>query len=742
MRKKILFGLMILMSIFCLNNEGNCDELFNFFSSKCSERKCFSLVDTWKLKPIPGEIDRQMLSYDYDDSDWLSVEIPHQWQMLAQFENKYAGRMLYRYKFDFQPKPGKTYYLRFEGVFYKSNIWLNGWYLGRNEGYFAPFEFDITNHLREKNILVVEVICDYEKDLKHKKQIMGVFGQWDVINKHRNPGGIWLPVGIIETGKARFRHLWMGTLALEGENARVMLYGEMRSKVLKVAPYTIAVDFEPYNFKGKSYHFEFELKGEPGVNYFKKEFVLEKPALWWSWDRGEPNLYTVKISAYLKDEVQDTEVIVTGIRTIEIRCPLGRKKNCWQFYLNGKPIYIRGNNYAPSDVYLARTSKDTIEKDIKLMKESYYNMIRVHAHIDHPHLYYACDEAGIMVWQDFPLQWGYDKSILKQAKKQAMEMVWLLGSHPSVVIWNCHNEPFTSAKNFLFGDWNVKKLDPELKNVIKTLDPTRPVNLASGLLNKTDCHTYFGWYMFKVDDFPKLFQLFPKWTAFFTEFGAQAFPNYENAIKFMSPNLNQINWQELEEYYLLQKKIMDKYVPLQPGMDLKEYIIATQDYQARLLEYHIDQLRSRKYQQNWGCIAFLFNDSQPAITWSVVDWWRSPKKGYYAIKESFQPVYAMTRWKFAPYKLKQKIQLPIYLVNDYLKSYPATLKAEISLKDKKLFEKSWKVELAPDMPATLIDIINFKPEKPGDYQLLLTITAPGLDPPSKNLTVLKVGKKK
>jgi len=213
----------------------------------------FSLSRTsWKLKPVSGEINKELLSYDYDDSDWLSVEMPNQWQMLAQFENKYAGRMIYRHRFDFKPKPGKSYYLHFDGVFYKCNVWLNGWYLGRNEGYFAPFEFDITNHLRKKNILVMEVICDYEKDPKHKKQIMGVFGQWDVINKHRNPGGIWLPVGIIETGKARFRHLWVGTLALEGENARVMLYGEMRSKVLKVLLILSLLILSPLILKGKA----------------------------------------------------------------------------------------------------------------------------------------------------------------------------------------------------------------------------------------------------------------------------------------------------------------------------------------------------------------------------------------------------------------------------------------------------------------------------------------------------------
>jgi len=696
----------------------------------------------WRLKPFTGEMDQTWLKYDFDDSGWLAQEQPGQWQMLPEFEFQQFGPMAYRLKFDFQAQPGKTYYLRFNGVFYSCNVWLNGYYLGRHSGYFAPFEFETTNQLRPKNILLVSVENNDQEGEHLKTRITGVFGYWDVISPLRNEGGIWRGVEIVETGRARFRHLWIGTTALAGEDARIMFYGEMRSQELKVAPYQITLDLEPENFSGRSYHLEFELQGEPGVNYFKKEFSLEKPALWNTWDRGKPNLYRVKVNSILDGRVQDQAEFLTGIRAIEKKCQPGEKKEglCWQFVLNGKPIFIRGNNYAPGDAFLARAGREVYEKDLKLAIGSFYNLLRVHAHIDRPEFYELCDRYGILLWQDFPLQGHYAESgqVWKAAREQAMEMVWLLGSHPSIALWSCQNEPAP-----LKSDWNVKTLDTELKRILTLTDPTRPVNLASGLILETDGHLYLGWYISEPDQLPKLLKMpmFKRLIIFVTEFGAQAFPNYENAIKFMDADLSKIIWPDLEKYYMLQKKIMDERVPLESGMDLKQYISATQDYQARIQKYHIDWLRSLKYTQNWGIVSFLFNDPEPNISWAVVDYWRSPKKAYYAIQQSFQPVYAFCRWQFAPYKKGSRVSLPVFVVNDLLECYSGEVRAEITRDGKTVYENKWQATLDSDMPAKQIGEITFKADSPGDYNLTLTLSAPGLDKPVENLTVLKVGGK-
>ena len=69
------------------------------------------------------------------------------------------------------------------------------------------------------------------------------------------------------------------------------------------------------------------------------------------------------------------------------------------------------------------------------------DLLRVHAHVARPELYDAADEAGLLLWQDMPLQWGYARSVRKQAVRQARKAVDLLGHHPSIALWCGHNEP-------------------------------------------------------------------------------------------------------------------------------------------------------------------------------------------------------------------------------------------------------------------------------------------------------------
>ena len=77
----------------------------------------------------------------------------------------------------------------------------------------------------------------------------------------------------------------------------------------------------------------------------------------------------------------------------------------------------------------------------RLAKEAGLDLLRVHAHVSRPELYDAADEAGLLLWQDFPLQWGTPAASAEQAVRQAREAVDLLGHHPSVAIWCGHNEP-------------------------------------------------------------------------------------------------------------------------------------------------------------------------------------------------------------------------------------------------------------------------------------------------------------
>ena len=179
-----------------------------------------------------------------------------------------------------------------------------------------------------------------------------------------------------------------------------------------------------------------------------------------------------------------------------------------------------------------------------------------------PEIYEAADERGLLLWQDFPLQWGYARGIRKQAGRQAEAMVDLLGHHPSVAIWCGHNEPLaldgmpSPGKFFALQElptWNKTVLDSTVKRAIERADGTRPVIAHSGVLphpgsGGTDTHIYFGWYHGEERDFPGFCAAVPRMARFVTEFGAQAVPVVDG---FMEPERwPDLDWERLGPHAL------------------------------------------------------------------------------------------------------------------------------------------------------------------------------------------------
>jgi len=759
------------------------------------------LSDNWRFKPVE-HFTSDYLAPDYNDADWLLVRVPSQWQSYPGLE-RYHGRGVYRLKFDFPAQMKMmVYHLRFGGVFYKAVVYLNGQRLGSHEGYFEPFEFDVSGLLKPKaNLLVVEVECLKEKRVTAKKQVLGVFGNWDVISSYRNPGGIWLPVQIVATCPAWLGKIRFTTLAVSPV-PRVRIEAEVlgRSMPGLVVNFTL----KPDNFNGKS----FILSAKVANGKAAGEYYLEGAQLWWTHDRGFPSCYllTVQLNGSMEtmqksmggegmkemmpkkqmdrgiavsgmaggksggksgepilvspvpmvSMTMDEKNLLTGIRTIEVQ-------DQFHFFLNGQSLYLKGNNYAPSMVYLSQTTPELVAKDIKMFQAAHYNMVRVHAHIDSPFFYEAADRGGVLLFQDGPFQWGYDHSIVEQAVIQTRAYVNLLYNHPAVALWSVHNEPLASGidltrpnlidawrtliTNLHWGkpEWNHLVLDPAMAEAVKALDPSRPVNLGSGMAC-CDSHIYFGWYGPEVDKFAAwaddTLKKNPHELKLITEFGAQAFPNPGLTRQMLgTEEITKMPRQKMKLEYMWQESNMNRHVRRSDYRDLAAYIEATQEYQARLLKYHIERLRILKYAPNYGVICFLHNDAQPAVSWAVVDVERNPKSAYFAVADALSPIWPMTKFQFAPYKKGETIVLPLYVANDELKAYKAGLTAAIFRGEKKLFENSWPVTLEPDMKTKLIDSLVFKPEQEGEYHLKLVLDVSGLDRPIENWTILKVSAK-
>ena len=578
-----------------------------------------------------------------------TMNIPTNWELSGL--HNYNGTIWFIRKFNFPFSFKDLTVLKFLGVDYFAEVWLNWNYLGGHEGYFSPFSFDISSTVKSNNILVVKVTSPFEIPGEvwpdHKKLIKGIFNHHDCrpgatskeFGQDQNTGGIWNDVFIEYDYKINIDNIKVYSSFSESEDkAEIKLninyYSSLGSEI------TYPVEFQIISPSGNQLKFKSEFQFKFGKNEAFHSISIESPELWWNWDLGIPNLYYLKFSSDFFNPYK----LKFGIRQV-------RLDDKQQFFINGKKLFLRGTNIIPTQ-FLSEFSYAKIKKIVSLMKEANINIVRVHAHVNRKEFYEECDKQGILVWQDFSLQWTYDESdsFRDNAVSQIKEMVSLLYNHPSIVFWCCHNEP---------GD-QINSLDPLLEEAVKSLDENRIVRRASNY----EEHAYDGWYWGEKEHYAAA-----PMGPLVTEFGAQALPELNSLKNFItSDELFPPNWKTWT-YHDFQIDQTFNIAKVQIGDSIESFIKNSQNYQADVLKTAIDFYRRKKFNGINGIFQFMFIDCWPSITWSVVDYYGKVKKGYMVLKTAYQPVYISINLRQNQYFSGAKLLFDIYIINDLYKKF-------------------------------------------------------------------------
>ncbi|NJN19226.1 MAG: glycoside hydrolase [Oscillochloris sp.] len=693
-----------------------------------------TLTTDWQIRPLDEF--RQGI-YPSGDEGWLAAQVPGHWQQIPGLEH-HAGKAVYRCRFTapaVDPALPRRW-LRINGAFYHMRSYLNGIDLGAHRGYFIPFEREASMLRADENELIVELDCPDERDKTGKTMITGVFSHWDCIAPGSNPGGLWLPVELHASGPLRLDHARLRTVTVVEDIAQIRF--DLMIDAAIAGPADVVITFTPRTFDGAIQRFVQRRKLRKGRQDLGGLFKLRDPRLWWTHDLGRPDLYDVQVELHHAGQLSDATTVTFGVRKFELRD--------WIPHLNGERFLIKGNNYPPGDVRIATVTRERVEHDLKLAQACHMNMLRIHAHVDHPVLYEAADCAGMLLWQDFPLQWLYDETVLEDARSQAVTMARLLGSHPSIAVWCMHNEPFliedtadeslttrllTYATGFGF-NWNRDVMDTQLKELVEAEDPTRPVVRSSGELNLpgvrpgTDTHAYFGWYRNygTLDAAEQMIKRLPANLRFVTEFGAQSFPNLANSLRFMPAEIKQQDVEQLAARHGFQPEIMDHWIPWRDTGSLAATIALSQAYQSEINRYYIDRLRYYKYRPTGGIVPFLLVDPYPAVLWSILDYWREPKQSYYAMQTAFRPQYAFCLLPPKKFALGEPIELPIYAVNDARRAMSG-LRVRSALHDPAgvlIAETVRLIDLPADCTTREVDRLRLTPPHPGEYSLTISFS--------------------
>ncbi|MGZ4675408.1 MAG: sugar-binding domain-containing protein [Acidimicrobiia bacterium] len=613
------------------------------------------LSGAWRVHVDDGDLARRFTATDYDDADWPTIDVPGHWQsnpLLATTD----GPVLYRRTVEPTELPaGQRRFLTFDGIFYFGDAWLDGHYLGATEGYFFPHTFEITRFARnapDAHTVAVEVANPPQTDRTAKRSITGVFSHWDNLDPEWNPGGIWRPVRIRDTGPVRIS--WLRVLCTEASEAR----GQLRLDVTvdpgvapPHAPVTLVstvVDESGTTLAEETTAVDLTRRGTT----LTVPIVVEGPPRWWPWRHGRQPRVHVEVRVLVDGVRSDHRRVTTAFRSVTVRD--------WQWWVNGEPIFVMGANHGPTRMALAEATRAELARDVELARLANLDLLRVHAHVTRPEFYDAADAAGLLLWQDFPLQWGYGRGARKQASRQAREMVDRLGHHPSIAMWCAHNEPLALAfqpgepitpgqaarvgASMFLPSWNKDVLDRSVSHAIHKADPTRSVDVHSGVFPGigsagTDTHFYFGWYHGEMDGLAPALRAMPRLARFVSEFGAQAVPR---TADFMEPERwPDLDWDHLFHRHACQKTRFDEYVPPAAFASFETWQLATQRYQAALIQLQVEDLRRLRRSPTGGFCLFCFADGHPSVTWSVLDHERVPKVGFAALRDSCRSVLPM-----------------------------------------------------------------------------------------------------
>ena len=706
----------------------NAQQTINFTVQKQGARQYIPLSGLWKFKE-GGLQAANLYEQKVDDSQWSTINVPANWYLegrdisgIAWYKKHFTVPVIFN---------TKRFSLNFGGVDYTADVWLNGHYIGFHEGYFQPFDFDVTEAilLGQDNVLTVKVNSPLEKTGKdwslHKRLIKGIFshhdtrpgGAWSNRGQEKNTGGIWSTVDLEIHDIARISDVKVSPqLDIKQNQATALVEMSVDLKQESSLSSHVRLTLKPHNFHSPDIIIKQEKVAlSSGTNKISISIDVNNPKLWWPWDQGDANLYRLEISLLSADKAIDTTETTFGFRDIHY----DTDKKIW--VINGKRTFLRGTNYIATQ-WLSEMTPQRFGRDVSLMKDANINAVRVHAHITADEFYRQCDEAGMLVWQDFPLQWGYtdDPSFHTEAQKQAKEMVDVLYNHPSIFAWSLINEPVWDApwmkyKYSNYNDQQNKQLTETLYKTIHSYDKTRYVHAFSS----TTEHPWLGWYSGSWLDYNK-----PTSIPIVAEFGAQALPNLPALRKIFSEEelwpTNQKHWDKWS-YHNFQQRETFEVAKVPMGSTPAEFVENTQSYQAKLVKLAAESYRRQRYTPVNSIFQFMFVEDWPSMNWGVVDYWRTPKQGYYSLKQAYQPVLPSIAWEKENFKVNEPVEFTLWIINDLHKKYPnSQLSYSLRKNNKLLKTKTLTVDIAEDS-SQQVKTITWRHLAIGKYELIVSI---------------------
>ncbi|MFF9090626.1 glycoside hydrolase family 2 protein [Streptomyces sp. NPDC014991] len=545
--------------------------------------------------------------------------------------------------------------LVFEGLDTAAYITLDGRPVGTTRNMHRGYRFDVTGRTGELEVrfgsaydeaAAVRAVTGerpnvYPEPSQYIRKMACNFG-WDW-GPTLVTAGIWRPARLEHWSTARIARV-RPLVGVEDRTGRV----EVR----------LELERTPWG-RGRALRAEAEVAGvRTEVTVTGDTAVLRldvpDPRLWWPRGYGEQPLYDLDITLGDESGPLDTWRRRIGFRTVELDRSADEHGTGFTLVVNGVRIFARGVNWIPDDAFPSRITPERYRTRLTQAADANIDLVRVWGGgiYEDDAFYDACDDLGLMVWQDFLFAcsaYPEEQPLRGEIEAEARDNVVRLMPHASLVLWNGNNENLWGFRDWdweepLAGDsWGEGYYLGLLPRIVAELDPTRPYTAGSPWSGSWDHHpndpahgTHHSWEVWNRQDYAEYRADVPRFVA---EFGWQAPPALTTLRRALpgeelapdSPGM--LHHQKAEDGNGKLDRGVARHFTL-PEDDFDRWHYLTQLVQARAVAAGIEHWRA-----HWpvcaGTIVWQLNDCWPVTSWAAIDGDGRPKPLYHELRRVY-----------------------------------------------------------------------------------------------------------
>jgi len=732
------FSLLFIFLLYNCSNENN-------DSIEISENWTFknNIDSVWLEASVPGDVHTDLLKNGLiEDPFYRLNEHDLQWIDKTDWE--------YKTEFDLSQKDLNSHSLalEFQGIDTYSSIYLNDSLIGTTDNMFIGKTVDIKNFAKlGKNKLYIKLFSPINKGVKLHDSLgydISSFNGNDLAEIGKVEGnkrvsvftrkapyhfgwdwgprlvtsGIWQPINIKTWNYFNIEDLYIRQISLD-ESASLVAEIELES-YLEIDEMISEIYVDNQKVSTDLIYIN------KGANKIEIPFTIKDYELWWPNGMGNQNMYDVKVKLQSNNNFVTSPKRV-GLREINLVTSQDSVGNNFYFEVNKKPVFMKGVNYIPQDIFLNRVSDDKYEELLESAVDANMNMIRVWGGgiYENEIFYNLCDEKGLLVWQDFMFacaMYPGDEDFLKSVEQEAKYNVKRLRGHPSIALWCGNNEVRSAWKNWGWEKDVMENQSPEIASVISkayddvfhkilpevvnNLDtstaywPSSPGSTFSGgteSYTSGDAHYWGVWW--GKEDFESYNQKVPR---FMSEFGFQSFPEFSSVDKYTNESDYSIYSEVMKSHQRssIGNSTIEDYMlrHYNKPKSFKGYLYVSQILQAYGMSIGMESHRRNKG-YSMGSLYWQLNDCWPVASWSSIDYFGKWKALHYSTKKAFQPVLINF--------LKTDSEIELHIISDLLESKEVDLNLKVlSFSGEVLYElnKSYLLQQNSTMKAESLSI--------------------------------------